>query len=284
MNPESVLRLGFFLGVLVLMAALEWVLPRRRPTVKRPRRWASNLGLVALNTLAVRLVIPLGAVGVAVLARERGWGLFNNVGLPAWLSVLCSVVALDLAVYVQHVLFHAVPPLWRLHLVHHADLDFDVTTGLRFHTLEILLSMGLKVAAVALLGAPPLAVLLFEILLNATSMFNHANARLPLWLDGALRLVLVTPDMHRVHHSALVRETNSNFGFNLPWWDFLFGTYRPQPAAGHERMTVGLAQLRDERRVDRLPGMLALPFIASTGGYPVNRANGPATPPRDAVA
>jgi sterol desaturase/sphingolipid hydroxylase (fatty acid hydroxylase superfamily) len=279
---ESAVRLGFFLGILVLMAALEWVLPRRKLTVKRPPRWASNLGLVVLNTLSVRLLLPLGAVGMAALARERGWGLFNNVDLPAWLGVLLSVVALDLAVYLQHVMFHAVPLLWRLHMVHHADLDFDVTTGLRFHTLEILLSMGLKLAAVVLLGAPVFAVVLFEILLNATSMFNHANVRMPSWLDGVVRLVLVTPDMHRVHHSAVVCETNSNFGFSLPWWDFLFGTYKPQPNAGHERMTVGLAQFRDERRVDRLPGMLALPFVGATGNYPVNRAAERAeTPPTD---
>jgi sterol desaturase/sphingolipid hydroxylase (fatty acid hydroxylase superfamily) len=277
---ESAVRLGFFVGVLALMAALELLLPRRELTVQRPLRWASNLGLVALNTLAVRLLIPLGAVGLAAVAQERGWGLFNNLGLPGWLSVLASVVALDLAIYLQHVLFHAVPLFWRLHMVHHADLDFDVTTGLRFHTLEILLSMGLKMATVVLLGAPPVAVLLFEILLNATSMFNHANVRLPRWLDGALRVVLVTPDMHRVHHSVRVRETNSNFGFNLPWWDFLFGTYKPQPDAGHERMTIGLAQFRDERRVERLPWMLALPFVGSTGGYPVNRADGqPETSP-----
>jgi sterol desaturase/sphingolipid hydroxylase (fatty acid hydroxylase superfamily) len=273
LNLESALRLGFFLGVLVLMAALEWVLPRRRPTVKQPLRWASNLGLVGLNALAVRIVIPIGAVGVAVLAQEHGWGLFNNLSLPSWLSVLLSVLALDLAIYLQHVMFHAVPLLWRLHMVHHADLDFDVTTGLRFHTLEILLSMGLKMATVVLLGAPPLCVLVFEILLNATSMFNHANLRLPLWLDAALRLMLVTPDMHRVHHSVLVRETNSNFGFNLPWWDFLFGTYKPQPEADHEQMTIGLSQFRDASRADRLPWMLALPFVGSTGNYPVNRAS-----------
>jgi len=164
-----------------------------------------------------------------------------------------------------------VPILWRLHMVHHADLDFDVSTGLRFHTIEILLSMGIKLAVIVLLGAPALGVLLFEVLLNATSMFNHANARLPRWLDRVLRLIVVTPDMHRVHHSVFARETNSNFGFNLPWWDVLFGTYRDQPAAGHDGMTIGLAQFRDARRVDWLPGMLALPFMGDPGNYPVNR-------------
>jgi sterol desaturase/sphingolipid hydroxylase (fatty acid hydroxylase superfamily) len=267
---ESVVRLGAFAGVLLLLALGEWIAPRRRLTVGRPLRWASNLGLVALNTLAVRFLLPLGAVGVALIAEERGWGLFNNWGVPGWLALVASVLALDLVTYLQHVLFHAVPLLWRLHLVHHADLDFDVTTGVRFHTAEILLSMGIKAGATVLLGAPALAVLSFEVLLNATSIFNHANLRLPFWLDRVLRLVVVTPDMHRVHHSVVTRETNSNFGFNLPWWDFLFATYRAQPAAGHERMAIGLEQFRDER-VDRLHWMLALPFLGHAGGSPAVR-------------
>jgi sterol desaturase/sphingolipid hydroxylase (fatty acid hydroxylase superfamily) len=271
---ESAIRLGFFGGVLTLMAAWELLAPRRRLTTARPARWASNLGLVALDTVAVRLVLPLGVVGMALMAQERGWGLLNNVPLPGWLAVALAVVALDLAIYLQHVLFHAVPLLWRLHLVHHADLDFDVTTGLRFHTLEILLSMGIKLAAVVLLGAPALAVLTFEVLLNATSLFNHGNVRLPAWLDRPLRLVVVTPEMHRVHHSVHPRETNSNFGFNLPWWDFLFGTYRAQPADGHEGMTVGLSQFRDERVTGRLHWMLLLPFIGRVGDYPINRRGG----------
>jgi sterol desaturase/sphingolipid hydroxylase (fatty acid hydroxylase superfamily) len=274
LTQESAIRLGCFVGVLALMAAWEVRAPRRRRTTARPVRWASNLGLVALDTLAARLLLPLGAVGVAWLAEERGWGLFHNVVLPAWLAVVLSVVALDLAIYVQHVLFHAVPLLWRLHMVHHADLDFDVTTGVRFHTLEILLSLGIKGAAVVLLGAPAVAVLIFEVLLNATSMFSHGNVRLPAWLDRVLRLVVVTPDMHRVHHSVVPRETNSNFGFNLPWWDYLFGTYRARPAAGQEGMTIGLEQFRDERVADRLHWMLLLPFIGAVGDYPVNRRGG----------
>jgi sterol desaturase/sphingolipid hydroxylase (fatty acid hydroxylase superfamily) len=269
-SMESAVRLGMFAGVLLVMAVGELLAPRRRLTVGKPLRWFSNLGLVALDTLAVRVVLPAGAVGMALAAQEHGWGLFNNLSLPGWLAVFLSVVILDLAIYLQHILFHAVPILWRLHMVHHADLDFDVTTGLRFHTIEILLSMGIKIAAVVLLGAPALGVLIFEVLLNATSMFNHANVRLPLWLDRLLRLAVVTPDMHRVHHSVIVRETNSNFGFNLPWWDFLFGTYRPQPVEGHEGMTIGLAQFRDER-VDRLHWMLALPFVGSVGDYPISR-------------
>jgi sterol desaturase/sphingolipid hydroxylase (fatty acid hydroxylase superfamily) len=209
-------------------------------------------------------------VGVALGAEEHGWGLFNNVAVPAWLAVVLAVVALDLIIYLQHVMFHAVPLLWRLHMVHHADLDFDVSTGLRFHTIEILLSMGIKAAAVVLLGAPALGVLIFEVLLNATSMFSHGNVRLPAWLDRVLRLLVVTPDMHRVHHSVDPRETNSNFGFNLPWWDFLLGTYRAQPEAGHEGVTIGLEQFRDER-VEQLPWMLLLPFVGQPGDYPVNR-------------
>jgi sterol desaturase/sphingolipid hydroxylase (fatty acid hydroxylase superfamily) len=271
LHHESLFRLGCFASVLLAMALWEALAPRRRLTVGRPLRWASNLGLIAVATLVVRFLLPLGAVGTAVVARERGWGLLNNVALPGWLAVALAVVALDLVIYLQHVMFHAVPLLWRLHLVHHADLDFDTTTGVRFHPVEILLSIGLKMAAVVLLGAPAVAVLLFEVLLNATSLFNHGNVRLPGWLDRVLRWAVVTPEMHRVHHSAAPRETNSNFGFNLPWWDFLFGTYRAQPAEGQEGMTIGLSQFRDERRADRLHWMLALPFLGQTGDYPVNR-------------
>ena len=188
------------------------------------------------------------------MPQSKGWGLFNILPLPAWLAIPAAVLLLDLTIYGQHVAFHAVPLLWRLHRMHHADLEFDVTTGLRFHPGEILLSMAIKFAAVAVLGAPPLAVLIFEILLNATSLFNHGNVRLPLGLDRILRLIVVTPDMHRVHHSIDRRETDSNFGFNVPWWDRLFGTYRAQPALGHERMTIGIDKFRDPRelRLDRM--------------------------------
>jgi sterol desaturase/sphingolipid hydroxylase (fatty acid hydroxylase superfamily) len=272
LDTESLIRLGFFAGILVLMAVAEILSPRRRLAVGKPLRWLSNLGLVVLNALLLRIVLPVGATGVALFAQEHGWGLFNNADLPIWLVVALAVVALDLLIYLQHVMFHAVPLLWRLHMVHHADLDFDVTTGLRFHSIEILLSAGIKVAGVILLGAPALAVMVFEVLLNGTSMFSHGNLHLPRWLDRCLRLIVVTPDMHRVHHSVVVRETNSNFGFNLPWWDFLFGTYRDQPAAGHESMTIGLSQFRDQR-IDRLHWMLALPFVGETGNYPVNRDN-----------
>lgn len=269
-NSEIIIRLGFLIGVLAVMAVWEMLAPRRRLSVRKSPRWFSNLGLVVLNALLLRLLVPVGLTGVALLAQSRGWGMLNVVSLPIWLSVVLSVVALDLAIYLQHVMFHAVPLFWRLHMVHHADLDFDVTTGLRFHTIEILLSLGIKSAAVILLGAPAMGVLIFEVLLNATSMFNHSNVRLPLRLDRLLRLIVVTPDMHRVHHSVIRRETNSNFGFNLPWWDFLLGTYRDQPEQGHEQMTIGLAQFRDER-VDRLPSMLILPFQGKVGEYPINR-------------
>jgi sterol desaturase/sphingolipid hydroxylase (fatty acid hydroxylase superfamily) len=277
LTTESAVRLGAFAGVLLLTALGEVLVPRRALTVRKPLRWFSNLALVVLNTLVLRLLLPVGAVGMSLVAHERGWGLLNNLDVPEWLAVVLAVIALDLAIYLQHVMFHAVPLLWRLHMVHHADLDIDVTTGVRFHTLEMLLSLGIKLAAVILLGAPALAVLIFEVLLNATSIFSHGNIRLPAWLDWGLRLVLVTPDMHRVHHSVNPRETNSNFGFNLPWWDFLFGTYRAQPAAGHEGMTIGLSQFRDER-VDRLPWMLALPVVGAVGDYPVGRNDGSGEP------
>ena len=270
MEHEAGIRLGFFFGMLVLMAIWEVLAPRRQLTVSKTSRWSSNLGLVLVNTLALRALLPVAAVGMAILAEERSWGLLNNVVLPRWVSVVLAVLILDLAIYLQHVMFHAVPILWRLHMVHHADLDFDVTTGARFHTLEIILSMGIKMAVVVVLGPPAVAVIIFEVLLNATSLFNHGNVRLLARLDRLLRLIVVTPEMHRVHHSVVPRETNSNFGFNLPWWDRLFGTYRARPAAGHEGMTIGLSQFRDTK-VARLHWMLALPFIGQIGSYPMNQ-------------
>ena len=256
-TAEPLIRLGCFLGVLLAMALWEALTPRRQQAIGRLRRWPNNIGLVVLDTLAVRLFFPLTGIGMALLAQSKGWGLFNLLQLPAWLAVPAAVLLLDLIIYGQHVAFHAVPALWRLHRVHHADLEFDVTTGLRFHPAEILLSMAIKLAAVAALGAPPFAVVTFEVLLNATSLFNHSNIRLP--LDSVLRLVVVTPDMHRVHHSIDRRETDSNFGFNVPWWDRLFSTYRPQPAFGHQGMTLGIDRFRDPREL-RLDRMLWQPF------------------------
>ena len=265
---EELIRLVAFGGVFAIMAAWEFAGPRRKQSIGRDRRWPSNLGVVVVDTLLVRVLFPTTAVGLALLAEARGFGLFNLVALPAWFAVVASVVILDFAIYLQHLLFHAVPALWRLHRMHHADLEFDVTTGLRFHPIEILLSMVIKLAVVAALGAPALSVLIFEVLLNATAMFNHSNVRIPLGLDRLLRWLVVTPDMHRVHHSIVVRETNSNFGFNLPWWDRLFGTYRAQPAAGHEAMTIGIEQFRDPRELG-LDRMLVQPFRSDAGRYPL---------------
>jgi sterol desaturase/sphingolipid hydroxylase (fatty acid hydroxylase superfamily) len=267
---EPVIRLAAFASVFIAMAVWEFIVPRRKQAIGRGWRWPNNLGVVVVNTLLLRIVFPTTAVGLALLAEARGFGLFNLVALPAWVAVLASVVILDLAIYLQHVLFHAVPTLWRLHRMHHADLEFDVSTGLRFHPIEIFLSMLIKFAVVAALGTPALAVLIFEVLLNATSMFNHGNVRLPAGIDRVLRWLVVTPDMHRVHHSILVRETNSNFGFNLPWWDRLFGTYRAQPAAGHEAMTIGIEQFREPRELG-LDRMLVQPFRGGAGRYPLGR-------------
>jgi sterol desaturase/sphingolipid hydroxylase (fatty acid hydroxylase superfamily) len=246
---EPIIRLSCFLGVLVLMALWEALTPRRPQSIRRLLRWPNNVGLVVLNTFIVRLMFPFAAVGMAFLAQTEGWGLFNLVPIPAWLAIPGAVILLDLTIYGQHVMFHAVPLLWRLHRMHHADLEFDVTTGLRFHPGEIAVSMFIKLAAVLVLGAAPIAVLIFEVLLNATSMFNHGNVRLSAKLDRLLRLFVVTPDMHRVHHSIDRRETDSNFGFNVPWWDRLFGTYRDQPAFGHDRMTLGIDRFREQREL-----------------------------------
>ena len=267
---EPLVRMGFFLGVLVVMALWEVAVPRRRREIPRLLRWSGNLGVVVLDTLLVRLIFPVAAVGLALFTANHGWGLFNAVAVPGWLAFVLTVLLLDLTIYLQHVMFHAVPALWRLHRMHHADLEFDVTTGLRFHPLEILLSMGIKLAAVAALGPPAAAVLVFEVLLNATAMFNHSNVRLPLGLDRILRLFVVTPDMHRVHHSVYPNETNSNFGFNLPWWDRLLGTYRSQPREGHEGMTIGIEQFRTRRDL-WFHRMLIQPILGPASGYPINR-------------
>jgi len=263
---EAEIRLSAFLGILIAVVAWEFAAPRRVRNFSRWVRWPSNLGIVALNTIVVRLLFPAAAVGVAWTASEKGWGLFQSFEVPTAVAIIVSVVLLDFFIYLQHVLFHAVPGLWRLHRMHHADLDFDVTTGARFHPIEIVLSMIIKMGAIAALGAPP--VIIFEVLLNATAMFNHANAKLPLALDRVLRLFVVTPDMHRVHHSVIVGETNSNFGFNLPWWDRLFGTYRDQPAAGHDGMTIGIEVFREGGDL-RLDKMLVQPFREGADDYAI---------------
>ena len=253
-DSELAFRVATALAVFSAMALWELRAPRRAPTVGRARRWPSNLGILVLDAVLVRLLIPTAAVGVAVIAGQRGWGLLNITPWPGLLEGLIGFVALDLVIYAQHIAFHKVPMLWRLHRMHHADLDIDVSTGLRFHPIEIILSTLIKIAVVLLVGVPAAAVIAFEVALNATSMFNHSNVAMPNWLDRVLRLLVVTPDMHRVHHSIRRHETDSNFGFNLPWWDRLFGTYRALPEAGHDTMTIGLPVFRDpaELRLDRM--------------------------------
>jgi sterol desaturase/sphingolipid hydroxylase (fatty acid hydroxylase superfamily) len=257
---EPTVRLTAFAVVLAVMVIWEVLAPRRSRPLARRRRWPANLGIVVLNSIIIRLLFPAAAVGVALTAETQGWGLLHRYDVPSWVAVVAGVVVLDLAIYLQHVMFHAVPALWRLHRMHHADLDIDVTTGARFHPVEIMISMLIKFAAIAALGVPPVAVVLFEVLLNATSMFNHGNVRIPLALEPALRRLVVTPDMHRVHHSIERDETNSNFGFNLSIWDWLFGTYRAQPRAGHQAMAIGIPDFRDAAECNSITGMLAIPF------------------------
>lgn len=246
-HHEALIRLTCFLLVFVAFAIWEELRPRRVRRHSKGVRWLNNLGIVLLDVLVVRLAVPLTIVAVAAVAQQQNLGLLHNVQMPVWLSIVIAVLVMDAALYFQHLAFHHVPFLWRLHRMHHADLDFDVTTGIRFHPLEILLSLIIKMAVVLMLGAPVAAVVIFEVLLNATSLFNHANIHIPEKADRILRRFLVTPDMHRVHHSIVMYETNSNFGFNLPWWDYLFRTYRAQPGAGHTDMTIGIELFRTER-------------------------------------
>jgi sterol desaturase/sphingolipid hydroxylase (fatty acid hydroxylase superfamily) len=271
MNNEVAVRLGFFFGIFIIVAIWEVLSPRRVLKTSKPIRWISNIGVVFIDAVSVRYLLPLLPIGLAVLAEEKGWGVLNALELPEGLSIVLGILVLDLIVYLQHVMFHAVPILWRLHMMHHADLDYDVTTALRFHPIEIMISMAIKLSVVATIGPSAWTVVIFEVILNGTAMFNHGNIRLPLNVDRILRMLVVTPDMHRVHHSVIIRETNSNFGFNFPWWDRMFGTYRPQPAAGHEGMTIGLSQFRNAARLT-LPWMIALPFIGNPGEYSINRS------------
>jgi sterol desaturase/sphingolipid hydroxylase (fatty acid hydroxylase superfamily) len=272
---EPAIRLGFFVGIFAIVALWELAAPRRALRVSKPARWLNNLALAALDTLILRVMFPLAAIGVAGFAANRGWGLLNLFPVPFWVAVPLAVITLDLAIWLQHVMLHAVPALWRLHRVHHADPDYDVTTGARFHPIEMVLSMLIKFGTIAVLGPPVVAVVVFEVLLNATAMFNHGNIRLPIALDRWLRWIVVTPDMHRVHHSVEDDETNSNFGFNLPWWDRLFGTYRDQPRAGHLAMTIGIRGHTDPHEVIRLDGLLVLPFKGGVDGYAINRRDWP---------
>ncbi|QGX97121.1 sterol desaturase family protein [Roseovarius faecimaris] len=262
MENETLIRLGVFLGLFALFAVIEALAPRRIRTQPRQTRWLTNWAIVILDTLTLRLMavaLPLLAVGAAIDAQAQGWGLMNALDLPLWGAVILTVLIFDFAIWAQHLITHKIPLLWRIHRVHHADRDIDVTTAIRFHPVEIALSMILKIGLVYLLGPPALGIILFEIILNGTAMFNHANIRLPLWLDAVLRRLLVTPDMHRVHHSVHRHEHDSNYGFALSIWDRLFGTYIAQPEGGHDRMTIGLEWQDD--RPSRLGWALWLPFM-----------------------
>jgi sterol desaturase/sphingolipid hydroxylase (fatty acid hydroxylase superfamily) len=262
---EPVLRLSLFVAVLLAMGAWEALAPWRETTIGRSRRWPGNLGIMAIDTVVVRVLAPSDAVGVALIAEGRGWGLLQMLAVPALVAIPVAFLILDFAIYAQHVAFHHVPILWRLHRMHHADLELDFTTGVRFHPLEVALSLLIKVMVVVGIGAPAAAVFVFEVALNATSMFNHGNVRVRPSLERLLRGIVVTPDMHRVHHSIVRRETDSNFGFNLPWWDRLFGTYRAKPAAGYEGMTIGIERFRDAKEL-RLDRMLLQPLRGDEPG------------------
>jgi sterol desaturase/sphingolipid hydroxylase (fatty acid hydroxylase superfamily) len=269
-SHEATIRMTFFVGIFVIVALIELAVPRRPLTTSKAGRWFANIGIVIINTVVLRLLVPAGGVGISVWVGRQGWGVFNYLDWPIWIEVILSVILLDFVIYLQHLMFHAVPLLWRFHMMHHADLDYDVTTGTRFHPIEIIISLGIKATAISVLGAPAVGVIIFEILLNGTAMFNHGNFYIPLGIDRILRLMVVTPDMHRVHHSVFPSETNSNFGFNLPWWDWLMGTYRAQPTKGHDGMTIGLNQFRDPARLT-LPRIIALPFVGKGGSYPLGR-------------
>jgi sterol desaturase/sphingolipid hydroxylase (fatty acid hydroxylase superfamily) len=271
LGNELPIRLGFFFGIFAAMALWEVLAPARALSAPKAVRWANNLVLIFFNSLVLRLLFPTAAVGVAALAAHDGWGLLHILSVPLLPAAFIAVVAMDFVIWLQHVMVHAVPALWRLHRVHHADLDYDVTCGARFHTLEIILSMLIKLATILLLGPPVVAVVIFEVLLNAMAMFNHANVRLPANIDRGLRWLVVTPDMHRVHHSVEDDEANSNFGFNLSCWDRLFGTYLAQPRGGHQGMIMGIRDYRSLGDTAWLPGMLWLPFRGKVNGYAINR-------------
>ena len=267
---EVTIRLSFFFAVFAIMALWEVLAPRRALTVSKTIRWVNNLGLVFFNAFILRILFPFAAVGVAAFAQTNGWGLLHYYQLPVPMAIIIAVIAMDFIIYLQHVMVHAVPLLWRIHRVHHADLDYDVTTGSRFHTIEIILSMLIKFATIIVLGAPVVAVVIFEVVLNALAMFNHGNVGLAKSLDAFLRWFIVTPDMHRIHHSVEDDETNSNFGFNLTWWDRLFGTYREQPRGGQLGFTIGIHKYRDVKQTNWIIGMMTLPFKGKVSEYAIN--------------
>jgi sterol desaturase/sphingolipid hydroxylase (fatty acid hydroxylase superfamily) len=259
-SSEAIVRLCFFAMIFSAVAILEKAVPRRNLLVSKRQRWFVNIAVQFIDTALLRLIFPVFPVGLALICSSRGWGILNYYSVPTVPAVIIGILALDLAIYLQHVMFHAIPLFWRVHMVHHTDRDIDLTTGLRFHPVEIILSLLIKFGAVVATGAPPLSVLIFEIMLNGTAMFNHGNLRLPLAMDETIRKVMVTPDMHRVHHSVIMRETNSNYGFSFSFWDRIFGTYRAQPVDGHDKMKIGLADYSDERPL-KLLSMLVMPLL-----------------------
>lgn len=264
MEATAALRLSVFCSVFILVAVAELLWPRRPLSTSKKRRWFCNLSMIVIDTFAIRLLLPLMPLGMSVLATDQGWGLLNQVAWPGWFEAGIAILVLDLIIYLQHRAFHRIPFFWRFHRMHHTDLDLDVTSGHRFHPVEILFSFFIKLAAIVLIGAPAAAFVLFEILLNASSLFNHGNMNIPVSVDRWLRMLVVTPDMHRVHHSVHPAETDSNFGFNVPWWDRLLKTYRDQPRDGHLGMLIGLKEFRDENKLG-LGYLLALPFKGRNG-------------------
>ena len=262
-------RLVFFVVIILIVMTWELFFPKRKLSIGRSR-WFGNMSITSINAIITGFVIPILPVPMAVISAHNGWGIMNRIILPEWAAIIIGIIVLDMVIYFQHAMFHAIPVLWRLHMMHHSDLDIDVTTGLRFHPVEIMISMAIKLGTIVLLGVPAQGVLAFEIILNCMAMFNHGNIILPERLDRLLRLAVVTPDMHRVHHSVIINETNSNFGFNLSLWDYLFGTYKNQPAAGHDKMVIGVSHLRELKWKNPLR-MLMLPFTADTGSYPLGR-------------
>ncbi len=270
MQHESLIRISMFLGFLVVMAVWEILQPRRALTQSKGKRWFVNLAITVVDMAFVRYTLGAAAVSMAVYAQSSGWGFLNGLQIHGAAAFLITIVVMDMAIYLQHVMSHALPIFWRLHRVHHTDLDYDVTTGLRFHPFEIFISMIYKVALAAALGANPLGMVVFEVILNSSSQFNHGNVRIPKAVDRILRLFIVTPDMHRVHHSWKIKETNSNFGFFLTWWDRLLGTYRDQPDDGHKEMTIGLMEYRDIEKLSIL-NLLMMPFQKKIGAYSLRK-------------
>ena len=260
LDNELIIRLVAFFGIFGLVAMTELIIPKRTLRINKMKRWFNNIGLIVFNSLILRFIIPFTGVMVALLCQEKGFGVFNLITVPSWIAILSCIILLDLLIYTQHVVFHLVPIFWRLHKVHHSDLDYDLTMASRFHPIEMGLSLCLRCFFIALLGVPVIAVILFEVILNGAAMFNHGNFLLPKKLDNVLRLFIVTPDMHFVHHSIEKNEYNRNFGFNLPWWDRIFGTYKAEPKLGQQEMEIGLKDYPIERSVVSLGRMVMLPF------------------------